>query len=273
MLQPTRFAKRPTPVFLLAALILAAPAAQAQLGRWLEETAKHVLKREGRRQVERLLTNAIRCAVGERQCYEKAKGDGEDVVFVDERGEVIVDDDGNPITDPDELPARYRGEAADADAGGASLPWTLEDLQQAFRPGVKITYSRSGTNDEGEEVGGTSVFEVVEATEQQVHIAASWEDPLNQEWGSGPIETDWESAMFLESLSGAEIEVVGSERVEIPAGVFDTVVVELTHDFFGTTDRYWLVPDQPGVYARVVDYGKEEDDQEIVLTLQEVRRP
>lgn len=163
-------------------------------------------------------------------------------------------------------------QASDAAAGGASLPWTVEELKQALRPGVKITYSRSGVDDDGNEVGGTSVFEVVEVTEQQVHIAASWEDPLNGERGSGPKEIDWASAMFLESFSGSEVEVVGTERVETPAGVFDTVVVELTHDFFGETQRYWLIPDQPGVYARVVDYGEEDEDREIVLTLEGVSR-
>lgn len=50
------------------------------------------------------------------------------------------------------------------------------------------------------------------------------------------------------------------------------MVVEVTHDFFGTTQRCWLIPDRPGVYARAVDYGKEDQEREIVLTLERVSR-
>ena len=64
-----------------------------------------------------------------------------------------------------------------------------------------------------------------------------------------------------------------SEQVETPVGTFDTVVVEVTNSFFETRDTYWLISDQPGVYAKWVDHGKVDDEANIVMILQEVIRP
>jgi OmpA-OmpF porin, OOP family len=67
----------------------------------LKKAAKEAAATEAEDQVERLVRNAIRCAVDDPTCVEKARESGSDYVLVDHEGMVIVDDDGAPITDPE----------------------------------------------------------------------------------------------------------------------------------------------------------------------------
>lgn len=95
------------PIALCLVVAVATPR-PAEAQNWLERT----LKNEAKRQADRLLRTAIRCAVGEYECYEKAKEEGKEVVFVDENGEVIEDNEGNPVTDPNQLPPEHQQTAA-----------------------------------------------------------------------------------------------------------------------------------------------------------------
>lgn len=125
-------------VVLLGALLLIPSApTQAQVGKWLKDKAKQALKREAGRQVDKAVRNAIRCAVGEVDCYEKASREGRKVVFVDDAGEVIVDDRGEPVTNPADLPAEHRR--------GASVP------QTAAGPGVDARSAETGSDFEAGE--------------------------------------------------------------------------------------------------------------------------
>lgn len=162
-----------------------------------------------------------------------------------------------------------------AQEDSAAIPWTVEGLRETFVPGTRITYSREGTNSKGEEiVGGNLTLDVTEATEQIVGFTRVAHDP-GLGTGTGYPNLKWEDAMFLISFSGGEATVVGEEQVETPAGTFDTVVVEVTHDFFDTKHVYYMIADQPGVYAKFIDYGKEREGEEsnIVMTLEEVSKP
>lgn len=64
----------------------------------LLRNAKNQVKKAG----ERIANDAVACAVGNKECVEKAKENGEDVVIVDGDGNVITDENGDPITDPDQ---------------------------------------------------------------------------------------------------------------------------------------------------------------------------
>ena len=154
-----------------------------------------------------------------------------------------------------------------------ALPWTLQGLKDTYTVGTKIVYSRSGTTADGGEAAGVHTFEVTEVTELIVGIDSVWEDGGRS---SGFNTYSWDDAVFLESNPGSdktEFEVLGNEQVETPVGTFDTVVVEVTNSFFEARDTYWLISDQPGVYAKWVDHGKVDDEANIVMTLQEVIRP
>lgn len=96
---------------------------------WLKDVAKRAAKRETARQVDRAVAGAIRCAVGEIDCYERAKARGERVVFVDAEGEVIRDARGEPVTDPAALPAQPAATAAAASPATAPDAGTRTDYE------------------------------------------------------------------------------------------------------------------------------------------------
>ena len=79
-------------------LTLSAPA-EAQILDRLKRAARNAAEQEAAAQVQRLIRNAIRCAIDDPICAHDAEDSGEEVIFVDANGEVIVDDDGAPITD------------------------------------------------------------------------------------------------------------------------------------------------------------------------------
>lgn len=147
------------------------------------------------------------------------------------------------------------------------IPWTQADLQEGFEVGTTIVYDRSGTAREGRPAGGTHTFRVDGTSPQIVEIYSLWED--GGERGYGTDSRAWPDAVFLFSQGDARTSVVGTESVETPLGTFDTVVVEVSHDFFGTRQTYWMIADRPGVYAKVVDHGKEDSGTHLVYTLAE----
>ena len=92
--------------------------------------------------VDRLVRTAIRCAVGDTVCAEKAKDDGEEVIYVDKDGEIITDEDGNPITDHDEAMTAAPPSEESGDQPGEGL-WANYD----FVPGDQIIFYDDFTND------------------------------------------------------------------------------------------------------------------------------
>lgn len=81
------------------------------LGR-LKRAAQSAAESELTRKVDRLTREAVRCALGDSSCEQKARSDGKEVVYTDARGEIIKDGDGVPITDA----------AAAAQAAGVAQP-------------------------------------------------------------------------------------------------------------------------------------------------------
>ena len=123
-------------------VVLASPPAGAQ-GGWLKDVAERALKRETGRQVDRAISGAIRCAVGEYECYEKARSDGKEVVFVDENGEVVEDAQGNPVTDPAHLPPQYQQASS---APSAPAP-SVVDANYDFEAGERVIFFEDFTGD------------------------------------------------------------------------------------------------------------------------------
>ncbi|MEZ4425257.1 MAG: OmpA family protein [Gemmatimonadota bacterium] len=125
---------RTTPTILgllLCTLFLALPQpADAQLRR-LRDAAKRAAERETSAIVDRLVSDAIRCAVDDPRCTSQAEADGKEVIYVDADGEIITDDDGVPITDREE--AAKRSPALEAPGEGL---WANYD----FVPGDRIVF-------------------------------------------------------------------------------------------------------------------------------------
>ena len=159
--------------------------------------------------------------------------------------------------------------------GATALPWTEQELRETLTNGTKIVYSRSGDYPWGLEVGAgaTHTFEVSEATQESLFILNTWDDPEQGGFGNNSATWSWEQAFFLNSYSVKGIEVIGEEQVETPAGTFDTVVVEVNKKVSEEWPKhtYWLITDQPGVYAKFMEH--QTDEASYVMVLQNVVRP
>jgi OOP family OmpA-OmpF porin len=96
----------------VAGLVLTASPAEGQLRR-LRDAAKRAVTNEASEQVERLLRDAVRCALNDPVCVEEAEREGKPVIYTDENGEVITDEDGAPITDREKAAAESGVELTD----------------------------------------------------------------------------------------------------------------------------------------------------------------
>lgn len=135
-----RFRPLATALMLIGAAAFAFPgSAEAQFLKKIKNAAENAAERETANQVDRLVTNAIRCAVDDPVCVERAEASGEDVIFVDDEGEVITDEAGDPVTYREEAVAR--SPAPPAPGEGA---WANYD----FVPGDEIVFYDDYSNDD-----------------------------------------------------------------------------------------------------------------------------
>jgi outer membrane protein OmpA-like peptidoglycan-associated protein len=162
----------------VALAIFATPPCTAK--KWLKDAIKSATKKEAARQAGRAVTGAIRCAVGETECFNEAKKRGEEVVFVDDDGEVITDEQGEPVTDPGNLPPKYQQSKS---SGDSATPPTL-NANYDFEAGNRILLYDDYSNDNvGDFPRG---FELAEG---------SWEI------------VDYGETRFLRALSGGMIRI------------------------------------------------------------------
>ncbi|MFV1987005.1 MAG: OmpA family protein [Gemmatimonadota bacterium] len=117
-----------TRLFIVTVMAVAIPTfavptnAAAQL-RQLRQAATRAVESEAAKQIDRLLREAIRCAINDPICPREAGDD--DVIFTDENGDVIVDEDGGPITERQKA----------ADQAGVNLSDEQEADGDLARPG------------------------------------------------------------------------------------------------------------------------------------------
>ncbi len=67
--------------------------------------------------------------------------------------------------------------------------------------------------------------------------------------------------------------VVGEETITVPAGTFACTVVEAYDDFEEAKRKYWMITDQPGIYARIIESKQQfEDSREFrIWELEKIR--
>lgn len=123
-------------VLAIVAMVAAVPPClEAQILDRLRRTAKEAAERELNNQVDRLVSEAIKCKLGDPACVKRAEDAGQPVVFTDEQGEVITDDAGNPIGDEESARAATQefGEGV----------WANYD----FVPGERVLFAEDYTSD------------------------------------------------------------------------------------------------------------------------------
>jgi outer membrane protein OmpA-like peptidoglycan-associated protein len=178
-------------VLCLAALgLFALPShADAQLLKKLKDSAQDAVEDEAANQTERLLREAIRCALNDPVCAEEAEEDGKPVVYTDQNGDVITDDEGAPITDRDE--AATQAGVSPGDDAAAPRPGEGAWANYDFVPGDEVLFVDDFTADEAGDF------------------------PRRLEWLRGNMElVEWQDRILLRSTgNGSQFAVLLPEGV------------------------------------------------------------
>ena len=136
-----------------ASLVLSPVDAEAQIPGRLKDAAKRAVESEMEMQVDRLVRDAIRCAINDPTCYREAQDGGGEVIFTDDDGEIIMDDDGVPITDREAaaeeagLDLSQEDELTDAGASEMARPGEGVWANYDFVPGETVLYYEDYEND------------------------------------------------------------------------------------------------------------------------------
>jgi hypothetical protein len=173
-------------------------------------------------------------------------------------------------------------EAAKSDAKAAppkvdplAPPWKPDAVSAALTAGTKVVYARSGTDAKGKKAGGELTYVVRSATMEAAATSYTIEpDPGTNKASSQIANTSWSNLSPLFAMEKPEAKVLGRESVTVPAGTFEASKAELS-DFFGNKKTVWMIVDQPGIYAKVVDAGNDgdaADKTEITYELVSVQR-
>ncbi len=160
------------------------------------------------------------------------------------------------------------------DPNALELPWTSDSTKAALEMGTAVEYAVSGTDAKGKPVQDT-YYGVIKANNPSdvgvnKYLGKMAKDPVAKQVATLP----WGSFSPFFPMEKPEHELVKLETVEVPAGTFDTVVVEL-RDVFGAHQTAWLIKDKPGIYAKVVEHGNanmEDDQTEITYELTKIEK-
>jgi hypothetical protein len=168
--------------------------------------------------------------------------------------------------------AAKRDTKVEKDPNALELPWTSDSTKAALEMGTTVEYAVSGTDAKGKPVQDTYYGTIKANNAAEVGVnkyhAKMAKDPVAKQVAMLP----WGSFSPFFPMEKPEHELVKLESVEVPAGKFDTVVVEL-RDVFGAHQTVWLIKDKPGIYAKVVEHGNanmEDDKTEITYDLTKI---
>lgn len=123
----------------VAVALAAPPPAHGQILKKVKDTAERAAEHQALLEIEERVRSAVRCAFDDVECIDFAKEEGEDVVLVDEEGEVILDHDGKPVSDPERLPPDERAQLEE----GAAL-----EANYDFEAGTDVLYEDNFAEDQ-----------------------------------------------------------------------------------------------------------------------------
>jgi len=147
------------------------------------------------------------------------------------------------------------------EADALALPWSIDSMKAELKMGLRLEYAVSGTDAKGNEVEDTYLGEVKATNPGGISVIA-YHGSAKGEAAKQLQTVDWGRLSPFFVVEKPQTSLQSRETVTVPAGTFETVVVDL-EGFFGARRTVWMVVDEPGVYAKVVDHpnAAEEDDQ------------
>lgn len=162
-----------------------------------------------------------------------------------------------------------------ADPSVVELPWSFSQVRDGLAMGTVLTYAVEGTNAKGKKVEDTLMAEVKGTNGKEVKFVSYRKSQEKNEAVKQLQSGRWTMFSPFFAVEQAEHTLLGRESVEVPAGTFDTVAVELK-GFFGQHYTVWMIRDRPGIYAKVVEHastGQEGDKTELVYALSQLEVP
>ena len=154
------------------------------------------------------------------------------------------------------------------------VPWSWEALKE-MPIGMSVVYALSGTDAKGRDVSDKWTATLQVNTDKEAGASAYRESAKDSPLAKQVARHDWTKDSPFFWIEKAETEVTGREKVTVPAGEFECVVIE-QKGFFGAHITAWMIVDEPGVYAKVVDHGnanEEEDQTELTYELEAINKP
>jgi len=217
----------------VATILATAAPAEGQLRR-IRRAAQQAVESEVDRQIARLLQEAIRCAISDPTCDNEARSGGEEVIYTDGSGEVIVDDDGVPITDRDEA-AKRAGYDTSADAEPPMVKpgegaWANYD----FVPGEIVLFYDDFSNDR-----------VGDFPRRWSLTAGNWE------------VVEWQGGRYLRATAGGQVEIPLPKTLPERFTVEFPVSVDHGNAYVRvTTDDAWYGTRAYAGSSAVVEWGR-----------------
>ena len=150
-------------------------------------------------------------------------------------------------------------------------PWSFEDVRTNLVAGTQLVYKRSGTDAKGKKVDDELTVLLRMNTDDGAGTSYTVEpDQGNNDSSSMVATSPWGKLSPFFAMEKPKEEVVAREAVEVPAGKFDNCAKMELSDFFGNKRTVWMIPDKPGIYAKVVDHGNEADEKDETEIVQEL---
>ncbi|MCH9686846.1 MAG: hypothetical protein K0V04_35760 [Deltaproteobacteria bacterium] len=144
-------------------------------------------------------------------------------------------------------------QAKAAKAGKLEHPWSFDGIKTSLKIGTTLAYAMEGTNAKGKPIEDTLRGEVHGHDDLDVKILQykdSQKDiPAVMQAQGHP----WGKLSPFFWVEKSKTTLLRKESVEVPAGSFDCVVAEIK-GFFGTHLTVWMIVDQPGIYAQVIEH-------------------
>jgi hypothetical protein len=143
------------------------------------------------------------------------------------------------------------------------LPWTSDAVSGAVKAGSTVTWKVTGKDAKGKDMDDSFRCQVKNADGSGAGITCNTVNKPSKDKGAGQVATiAWSGFGPFFAVERPEHTLVKMEKVKVPAGEFDCVVVELK-GFLGEHRTLWMIRDKPGVFARVIDHGNDnaEDDK------------
>ncbi|MBL4689748.1 MAG: hypothetical protein JKY37_34490 [Nannocystaceae bacterium] len=161
------------------------------------------------------------------------------------------------------------------DPSKVEYPWDIYKLKDSLKMGLVISYGVTGTDAKGKEVTDEYRGEVKGNNEHDVAVIQTLVSLADTPQAKQTLSLPWDKASPFFYVERASTEVTGRETIETPAGKFDCITADLK-GFFGAHKTVWMPIGKPGIYAKVVDHGNanaEDDQTEITYTLATISAP